>query len=95
MKLEAVIRKSATSFLLKGMIMKINPQCQTQCKINTDGNLFKEAQNKLKPEQKENIMNKERTMLKIGVIQPSLPPYASQKLLVKNWMVQTDHVWTS
>ena len=39
--------------------------------INTDGNPFKEAQNKLKPEQKEKITKEEKTMLDMGVIQPS------------------------
>ena len=64
MKLEAVISKYAKLFLSKGM--KINPQCQTECEINTDVNQYKEAHNKLKPKPKEKIMKEERIMLDMG-----------------------------
>ena len=46
--------------------MKINPQCQTECEINTQGSPSKEAQNKLKPEQKEKAMKEPTTMLDMG-----------------------------
>ena len=80
-QMQAMVRQNAQVFLAKNM--KIDVKVSTMHHIETRGEPFKEAPQRLGAAQREILTKEVQNMINVGVIRKSSSPWASRLLVVK------------